>query len=144
MCENRASNVHECQPSVYSTCTLCSWTSSANEIFSLGIKSWGLQSPVDLCNWVMVVFSKPFMVLQVLLQSTLSDAVAYCRIHECSLPTLALSSACLAAASDKLPTCFCCLLEGCPADVPASVTLRPPLFARGRKLCSRNSHLPQQ
>ena len=82
------------------------------------------------------------LIRQVPLPSTLSVEVAYCRALECSLHTLALSSASLlAAASEKLPACFCCLREGCPADVPASVTLNPYSFAIGRELCSSNHHL---
>ena len=108
----------------------------------MGIKSWGLQSPIILYKWVVVVFSKLSMILQVLLPSTLSAAVAYCRALEYSLPTLALSSASLlAAASEKLPACFCCLQESCPADIPARVTLHPPPFARGREFSSNNHHL---
>ena len=82
------------------------------------------------------------LIRQVPLPSTLSVEVAYCCALEYSLPTLALSSASLlAAASEKLPACLCCLREGSQADVPASVTLHPYSFAIGRELCSSNHHL---
>ena len=62
-------------------------------------------------------------------------STAFLHLHK--LPSASL----LAAASEKLPACFCCLREGSPADVPVSVTLHPSPFARGRELCSNNHHL---
>lgn len=82
------------------------------------------------------------MILQILLQIPLSAAVAYCRAMEYSLHALALSSAShLAAASEKLLACLCCLREGCSADVPATVTLHTLPFTKGWELCSSNHYL---